>query len=232
MASGSNQLSALLIGGTGATGKEVLKELSKNELISKIFFISRRAVQFPDHPKVVVKEIDFDNLEQHKEAFAEGDIAFCCLGTTKGKSGAEGFVKVDYDYVVNTAKLLKDNGACKDYHLVSSKGASAGSFFLYPSTKGKAENAIKEMEFPGRTSIYRPGLLITENFSREGDSRLLERWGQSFAAKFDTSSKQSISVGMLATSMVANALDKSNDKKFEVIDNSEIVQIGKASTSS
>ena len=55
MASGSNQLSALLIGGTGATGKEVLKELSKNELISKIFFISRRAVQFPDHPKVSVR---------------------------------------------------------------------------------------------------------------------------------------------------------------------------------
>ena len=72
--------------------------------------------------QVEVKEIDFDNLEQHKEAFKEGDIAFCCLGTTKGKSGAEGFVKVDYDYVVNSAKLLKDNGACRDYHLVSSKG--------------------------------------------------------------------------------------------------------------
>ena len=66
--------------------------------------------------------IDFDKLEEHKEAFNEGDIAFCCLGTTRGKSGADGFVKVDYDYVVNTAKILKDNGVCKDYHLVSSKG--------------------------------------------------------------------------------------------------------------
>ena len=111
-------------------------------------------------------------------------------------------------------------------------GASAGSFFLYPSTKGKTENAIKELEFPGRTSIYRPGLLITENFSREGESRLLERWGQSFAAKFDTSSKQSVSVAMLAKSMVANALDKSKDKKFEILENSDIVQIGKASTAS
>ena len=66
--------------------------------------------------------IDFDKLEEHKEAFNEGDVAFCCLGTTRGKSGADGFVKVDYDYVVNTAKILKDNGVCKDYHLVSSKG--------------------------------------------------------------------------------------------------------------
>ena len=69
-----------------------------------------------------MKEIDFDNIEQHKEAFSEGEVAFCCLGTTRAKSGADGFVKVDYDYVVNTAKILKDNGICKDYHLISSKG--------------------------------------------------------------------------------------------------------------
>ena len=52
MASGNSQLTALLIGGTGATGKEVLKELNKSELISKIIFISRRALKFPDQPKV------------------------------------------------------------------------------------------------------------------------------------------------------------------------------------
>ena len=52
MASGNSTLTALLIGGTGATGKEVLKELNKSELISKIIFISRRALTFPDQPKV------------------------------------------------------------------------------------------------------------------------------------------------------------------------------------
>ena len=111
-------------------------------------------------------------------------------------------------------------------------GASASSFFLYPSTKGKTENAIKDLEFPGRTTVYRPGLLITENYSREGDSRLMERWGQCIAAKLDTSSKQSISVAMLAKSMVANALDKSKDKKFEILENSEIVSITKVPDSS
>ena len=70
----------------------------------------------------MVKVIDFDNIEEHKEAFKEGDIAFYRLGTTKGKSGADGFVKVDYDYVVNSAKLLKESGVCKDYHLISSTG--------------------------------------------------------------------------------------------------------------
>ena len=107
-------------------------------------------------------------------------------------------------------------------------GASAGSFFLYPSTKGKTENAIKEIDFVGRTSVYRPGLLITENFSREGESRLLERWGQSLAAKLDTSSKQSISVALLAKAMVANAFDTSKDKKYEILENAEIVKIAKS----
>ena len=105
-------------------------------------------------------------------------------------------------------------------------GASANSYFLYQSTKGKTENAIKELDFPGKTSIYRPGLLITPNHTREGDSRFLERCGQALAAKFDTSSKGSISVELLAKSMVANALDKTKDTKLEILENSEIVKIG------
>ena len=70
----------------------------------------------------MVRKIDFDNLDDHSNAFADADIAFSCLGTTRAKSGAEGFVKVDFDYIVNTAKMLKDHGRCKDFHLVSSTG--------------------------------------------------------------------------------------------------------------
>ena len=66
--------------------------------------------------------VDFDNLENHLGAFSDADIAFVCLGTTRAKSGADGFVKVDYDYIINTANLLKENGRCNSYHLVSSTG--------------------------------------------------------------------------------------------------------------
>ena len=71
-----------------------------------------------------MRVINFDNLPDHKDAFADADIAFSCLGTTRAKSGSEGFVKVDFDYITNTAKLLKDLGRCKDFHLVSSTGKS------------------------------------------------------------------------------------------------------------
>ena len=44
----------------------------------------------------------------------------------------------------------------------------------------------------------------------------------------DTSSKHSISVSLLAKAMVANAMDKAKDKKFEVLENVDIVQIANA----
>ena len=59
-------------------------------------------------------------------------------------------------------------------------GAKASAWTLYPSTKGKAEEAVKELEFE-RTSIYRPGLLITE---RE-ESRILEKTAQCMAGFLD-----------------------------------------------
>ena len=59
-------------------------------------------------------------------------------------------------------------------------GAKSSSWFLLWSTKGKAEDAVKAMEF-SRVSIYRPGLLITE---RE-QPRMLEGVGQSLAKMLD-----------------------------------------------
>ena len=47
----------------------------------------------------------------------------------------EGFKKVDFDYVVNSAKVAQQNG-CKQFHMVSSSGANKNSYFLYPKIKG------------------------------------------------------------------------------------------------
>ena len=116
---------ALVLGGTGATGKHVIKELRENEQISKIKMLNRRQVELPEGPgldKVEQIIVDFDNLDKSKADFSEVDLAFCCLGTTNPNLGLkEGFVKVDYDYVVNSAKILKEAN-CADFHLISSKG--------------------------------------------------------------------------------------------------------------
>ena len=48
-------LVALILGGTGATGKHVLEELNTSNKVSKIIFITRRDIEFPDMPKVKSK---------------------------------------------------------------------------------------------------------------------------------------------------------------------------------
>ena len=115
---------ALVLGGTGATGKQVIKELRENEQVSKIKMVNRRQVELEEGPgldKVEQVIVDYDDLEKSKANFEEVDLAFCCLGTTRAQAGKEGFVKVDFDYVVNSAKILKDLN-CKDFHLLTSKG--------------------------------------------------------------------------------------------------------------
>ena len=68
--------------------------------------------------------------DEYKGSFEGADVAFCCLGTTRGKAGKDGFVKVDFDYVV-----IKESGGCNQFHLLTSKGSDPSSYFLYPATK-------------------------------------------------------------------------------------------------
>lgn len=47
--------------------------------------------------------LDFDSLLTDPPspatiaAFADADVGFCCLGTTRGKSGVDGFIKVSQE---------------------------------------------------------------------------------------------------------------------------------------
>ena len=64
---------------------------------------------------------------------------------------------MDYGYALKFAELSKAGGATY-FGLVSSRGANANSYFLYPRTKGETENAVSKLGFD-RTTIYRPGLI-------------------------------------------------------------------------
>jgi oxidoreductase len=86
---------------------------------------------------------------------------FCTLGTTKAQAGsAENFVKIDKDYVLDSAKLIKEQNPNKEIHYLycSSKGSNAKSPFLYLRTKGEIEEGLKGIGFK-RVSIFRPGSL-------------------------------------------------------------------------
>ena len=61
----------------------------------------------------------------------------------RGKSGKEGFLRVDRDYILDFATKSKAAGI-KQFHLLSSQGANADSSFLYLQTKGLVDNKVTE----------------------------------------------------------------------------------------
>jgi len=60
----------------------------------------------------------------------------CRLLRRSQAGSAEAFRKVDYDYVLNSARLMKDGGV-QHYSLMTSQGSNKDSWFLYPKTKGE-----------------------------------------------------------------------------------------------
>lgn len=145
--------------------------------------------------------IDFENLstETVGEQFKDKDVFFCTLGTTRRAAGsAAAFKHVDYDYVVNCAKIAKEANI-HHMSLVSSQGASASSFLLYLKTKGQVENALKDMQFQN-TSIFRPGVLDRGNKKR-------------FVEKMASWVMSTIPVGTVAKALVKDAENYARSKK-------------------
>lgn len=215
---------ALVLGGTGEVGRELVRELVANPAFSRVILVSRREVQL-ESDKAEQRIVDFENLDDYKQAFQEAQVSFCCLGTTRGKAGTKGFVKVDRDYVVHAARLLKEAG-CPHFNLVSYSGANKNAFFLYPKTKGEAESMVTELNFP-RLSIFRPALLLCE---RE-ETRPVEKIAQVVVRGFDWRNKISIGTDTVARAMVINALEpqsptKSEECKVEIFQNTDILRLG------
>ncbi|XP_068693317.1 oxidoreductase HTATIP2-like [Montipora capricornis] len=168
---GTFGLSAVLIGGTGAIGECLLGELLNSKHISKVVSLGRRNATVPAAYSVDQKAeeesgrleqliVDFENItmETVGERFIDKDVFFCTLGTNQTTAGSNAaFRHVDYDYVINCAKVAKEANVPHMLY-VSSVGAKSSSWILYLKVKGQVEEALKEMQF-AKTSIFRPGLL-------------------------------------------------------------------------
>lgn len=209
----------LLLGASGETGKQLLKQLAASKNVGKVVSLGRREMPFEGDgiEKVEQKIIDFDNMDNFRNEFKGVHKAFCTLGTTRAKSGKEGFVKVDLDYVINAAKLLKQEG-CEEFHLISTIGAEPDSKFLVWSTKGKAEEGVKNLDFTS-TYIYRPAQLMCDRPERRLGESILQ-WG--FKVVDSSRNAWSIPVEKLARSMVVNS--EKSQPGVHVLAHSDIVQ--------
>ena len=154
---------ALLIGATGATGKDLLALLLKDEFFHQVDIFVRRDPGF-QHEKLKIHVIDFEKPEQWKH-LVKGNVLFSCLGTTLKTAGSkETQWKIDYDYQFRFAKIARESNV-NHYVLISSAFSSPKSLFYYPRMKGRLEEAVKALGFP-RLSIFNPPALIRKNSDR------------------------------------------------------------------
>lgn len=212
-------MKALVIGATGAVGKDLVRQLIEDNSVEQIDIFVRREINIPE-TKLVTHVVDFD----HPEAWADmlqGDVLFSCLGTTIKVAGSQDAQwKVDYTYQYEAARAAKANGV-KTYVLVSSFGANAKSKVFYAKMKGALDDAVQELGFEG-CFILRPPSLI-----RKGSDRFGEKAGVAILNVFNA-------IGLLrrftpmpteavAASMIR--LAKSGREGVEIIDSQDILKV-------
>jgi len=159
-------MKALVIGATGATGKELVNLLLESSDYSEVSIFVRRPTG-KSHSKLTEHVVDFSDVNSFRKLIT-GDVLFSCIGTTLKDAGSkEKQWKIDYDIPADFATTAKQNNV-NSLVLVSSYGASAKSNVYYSMMKGKLEDYLQELHFP-QYIIFRPGPLIRENTDRLGE---------------------------------------------------------------
>lgn len=203
-------MKAIVIGATGATGKELVQALLADEKIELVKILVRSAIDF-SHPKLEVKVIDFEELDRYKE-WIQADCAFSCLGTTLKIAGSkEAQWKIDYDYQYQFAKLCAENQV-NTFILLSAQNANSKSSMFYPKMKGQLDDAVMKLNFK-RLLIFRPSLLIRPNSDRMGEKLGVAVLG--FLNRLGIlKGHRAIAVSDLARAMKTAGLEFKEEKRF------------------
>ena len=161
----NTQLHLMIVGATGAVGRQVLTAALADPRIDEVVAPTRRPLQA--HAKLLNPVVDFAHLPVDADWW-QVDAVICALGTTIKVAGSQSaFAAVDRDLPITVARLAREAGATR-YALNSSLGASlTGNFYL--RTKAQAEAGIRDCGYPFFT-IVRPSLID----ARREQSRLGE----------------------------------------------------------
>ncbi|RIA95867.1 hypothetical protein C1645_816168 [Glomus cerebriforme] len=176
--------SALILGVTGPVGKTLLIDLLKSGTFKTVTTIGRKEFEYngPNKETLVQKVVNFEKLDEYKEAFTGPfDTVFCTLGTNRAETGsAEDYlIKTEKDYVINAAKLIKQQNPSANLQFLYCSSAGA---YLYMPIKTEIEQELTEIGFT-KVSIFRPGLLKTDKI--RDTASYIERWFVTFINWFD-----------------------------------------------
>ena len=164
-------MKAIVIGGTGATGGELVAQLLEDPRFGTVTVLVRRAF-FSKNPKLKEVVVDFEKLNDYRNDIL-GDVAFSCLGTTLKDAGSKDAQwRVDHDYQLEFAKMAKGNGV-ESFVLISAMGANADSSIFYNKMKGTLEQNLRKVDF-SQLLILHPGGIDRPNSTRVGEKIMMK----------------------------------------------------------
>jgi uncharacterized protein YbjT (DUF2867 family) len=199
---------AVVIGGTGAVGSSLLRELIASPYCEQVTALVRQEPPeglFDDpKSKLRIQLVDMEQLGTEAVAPARGcAVAFCTMGIGQPRKVSRAqFFKVDVEYAVAFARACKIAGA-SHFSLLSSVGANANSRSHYLHVKGIVEERVSELGFD-RVSLFRPSLLVTKQIRYGLQDRLTQALFP-IAARFLADRYHQIRVEELGRAMQLNA---------------------------
>ena len=160
---------AIVIGGTGMVGLQLVKQLIEDEKYDEIISLVRHSSGI-GNPKLQEKIINFDQPESWSN-LVTGDVLFSTLGTTIAQAKTKNAqFKVDYTYQFIVAETAAKNGV-GTYVLISSAGANSKSSVFYTNMKGKLEDAVQALSFK-QITIIRPGQLAGNRVEKRKSEKI------------------------------------------------------------
>ncbi len=164
-------MKGIVIGGTGATGKELVAQLLADHQFEQVTVLVRRSY-FEPHPKLTEIVVDFEKLNDYQDDIV-GDVAFSTLGTTLKDAGSKAAQwRVDHDYQLEFAKIAKANGV-ESFVLLSAFGANVNSTFFYNKMKGTLEENMQKLNFSQLTVLH-PGGIDRPDSTRTGEKVMMK----------------------------------------------------------
>ena len=192
----------IVIGGTGATGKQLLNQLLQNQNCELVTSIGRKPVLCgAKNDKLVDIVVEsLADLSSTEKSWEGNDVFFNCIGTTRQRAGgAKEFIHIEAG-ISNEAAKMASNAKIHHASLVSAKGANHKTWakdwihpLLYMRTMGQKEQTILSNFSFNHVSIFKPGMLIR----LQGKQTWIESFSESkgFGLRVDT----------LASAMIRNA---------------------------
>ena len=203
---------AVVLGGTGAVGSALVRELLASARCTRVIAIVRRRTDalasLPNAAaKLSMHEVSMDELaDATRDVLASSpraSAAFCTLGVGQPrKVSPEEHWRVDVEYAGAFAGAARAAGA-EQFTLLSSVSADPMSRSRYLRVKGAAEAAIRAEDFP-RVSLFRPSLLVTPEI-RYGLQDRVSQFVFPKISRFLPSRYREITVAELGRAMRINA---------------------------